>query len=57
VAAADREEHAGVLVDVYNITNWTNFENPINTVAGADRRLTGTFFVPTLLRGGSGFPR
>ena len=44
-------------VDVYNITNRTNFENPVNTTAGADRRLTATFLVPTLLRGGSGFPR
>jgi hypothetical protein len=44
-------------VDVYNITNRTNFENPVQTVAGADRRLTATFLVPTLLRGGSGFPR
>ena len=44
-------------VDVYNITNRTNFENPVNTAAGADRRLTATFLVPTVLRGGSGFPR
>ena len=40
------------IVDVYNITNRTNFENP-----SADRRLTESFLVPTALRGGSGFPR
>jgi hypothetical protein len=39
-------------VDVYNITNRTNFENP-----SADRRMLDTFLVPTVLRGGSGFPR
>jgi hypothetical protein len=39
-------------VDVYNITNRTNFANP-----GGDRRLTATFLVPTGLWGGSGFPR
>ena len=44
------------IVDVYNITNRTNFENPVNSAAGADRRLT-EFLVPTVLRGGSGFPR
>jgi hypothetical protein len=38
-------------VDVYNITNRTNFENP-----GGDRGQL-TFLVPTALRGGSGFPR
>ena len=55
MAAADREEHVEFFVDVYNITNRTNFENPVNAAAGADRRLTTTFLVPTL-RGGSGFP-
>jgi Carboxypeptidase regulatory-like domain/TonB dependent receptor len=45
-----------LLVDVYNITNRTNFENPVNAAAGADRRLIDTFLVPTVLRGG-GFPR
>jgi hypothetical protein len=44
-------------VDAYNITNRVNFENPTNTTAGADRRLSATFLVPTQLRGGSGFPR
>ena len=44
-------------VDVYNITNRTNFENPVNSTAGADRRLTATFLLPTVLRGASGFPR
>jgi hypothetical protein len=46
-----------LFVDVYNITNRTNFDNPVNTAAGADRRLTATFLVPTVLRGGSGFSR
>jgi hypothetical protein len=46
-----------LFVDVYNITNRTNFENPVNAAAGADRRLIATFLVPTALRGGSGFPR
>lgn len=46
-----------LFVDVYNLTNRTNFDNPVNTTAGADRRLIATFLVPTTLRGGSGFPR
>jgi hypothetical protein len=46
-----------LFVEVYNITNRANFENPTNTGAGADRRLSATFLVPTQLRGGSGFPR
>ena len=46
-----------LFVDVYNLTNRTNFDNPVNTTAGADRRLLATFLVPTTLRGGSGFPR
>ena len=44
-------------IDAYNITNRGNFENPTNTNAGADRRLTATFLVPTQLRGDGGFPR
>jgi hypothetical protein len=46
-----------LFVDVYNITNRTNFENPVNSDAGADRWRTATFLVPTMLRAGSGFPR
>jgi hypothetical protein len=46
-----------LFVDAYNISNRANFDNPTNTTAGADRRLTATFLVPTQLRGGSGFPR
>src|SRR6266542_3276595 len=46
-----------LFVDVYNITNRTNFDNPTNTNAGADQRLMATFLVPTRLRGGGGFPR
>jgi hypothetical protein len=38
-----------LFVDVYNVTNRTNFANPV-----ADRKLTATFLVPTAL---SGFPR
>ena len=45
------------IVDVYNITNRTNFENRVNAAAGADRRLKDSFLLPTALRGGSGFPR
>ena len=42
-------------VDIFNVTNRTNFDNP--TVAAADQRTPGTFLVLTNLRGGSGFPR
>jgi hypothetical protein len=42
-------------LDIYNITNRTNFDNP--TVAAADQRTPASFLVLTNLRGGSGFPR
>ena len=46
-------DHAAeVFLDIYNITNRANFENP-----AGDERLTSTFLVLTNLRGGGGFPR
>jgi hypothetical protein len=46
-------DHAAeVFLDVYNITNRANFDNP-----SGDERLTSTFLVLTNLRGGGGFPR
>ena len=42
-------------VDIFNLTNQTNFDNP--TVAASDQRTPATFLVMTNLRGGSGFPR
>ena len=49
-----------LFLDIYNITNRANFENPTNyTLSGqaaADRRLP-TFLQMTNLRGGGGFPR
>ena len=44
-----------VFLDIYNLTNRANFDNP--TVANSDRRLPATFLVLTNLRGGGGFPR
>ena len=44
-------------VDVFNITNRANWNNPANSGANADERLTATFLVLNSLRGGSGFPR
>jgi hypothetical protein len=49
-----------LFLDIYNITNRANFENPTTTgVPGGstDRRLPATFLVLTNLRGGGGFPR
>jgi hypothetical protein len=49
-----------LFLDVFNVTNRANFDNPTNTTSpstGADRRLTATFLQLTTLRGGSGFPR
>lgn len=39
-------------LDIFNITNETNWNNP-----SGDRRLTATFLQQTSLRGGGGFPR
>jgi hypothetical protein len=48
-----RGDHAAeVFLDIYNISNRANFENP-----AGDERLTSTFLVLTNLRGGGGFPR
>ena len=44
-----------VFLDIFNITNRANFDNP--TTANADRRITSSFLVLTNLRGGGGFPR
>jgi hypothetical protein len=44
-----------LFLDIYNITNRANFDNPVT--ANQDRRLPATFLVITNLRGGGGFPR
>jgi hypothetical protein len=41
-----------VFLDIFNITNRANFENP-----SGDERTNSTFLVLTNLRGGGGFPR
>jgi hypothetical protein len=49
-----------LFLDIYNITNRANFDNPMTTgVPGGstDRRLPATYLVLTNLRGGGGFPR
>jgi len=59
-----REQRAlELFLDIYNITNRANFENPSTSVSGTnlpgstDRRLSATYLVLTNLRGGGGFPR
>jgi hypothetical protein len=48
-----RGDHSAELfLDIYNITNRANLDNP-----AGDERLTSTFLVLTNLRGGGGFPR
>jgi hypothetical protein len=42
-------------LDIFNITNRANFENPLT--ANSDRRIADTFLVLTNLAGGGGFPR
>ena len=44
-----------IFLDIFNITNRANFDNPVN--ANTDQRNAATFLVLTNLRGGSGFPR
>jgi carboxypeptidase family protein len=44
-----------VFLDIYNITNRANFDNP--TAANSDQRIPTSFLVLTNLRGGGGFPR
>ena len=46
-----------IFLDIFNITNRVNWNNPTNSGANADERLTATFLVLNSLRGGSGFPR
>src|SRR5258705_3019226 len=49
-----------LFLDIYNITNRANFENPTmaNVPGGStDRRLPATYLVLTNLRGGGGVPR
>ena len=41
-----------MFLDIFNITNRANFDNP-----AGDERVTPTFLVLTNLRGGGGFPR
>jgi hypothetical protein len=41
-----------VFLDIFNLTNRANFDNP-----SGDERVTSTFLVLTNLRGGGGFPR
>jgi hypothetical protein len=44
-----------VFLDIYNITDRANFDNP--PVANSDRRLATAFLLTPNLRGGGGFPR
>ena len=44
-----------LFLDIFNITNRVNFENPIN--ANSDRRTPDNFLRLTNLAGGGGFPR
>ena len=41
-----------MFLDIFNITNRANFNNP-----SGDERVTSTFLVLNNLRGGGGFPR
>jgi Carboxypeptidase regulatory-like domain len=50
-----QERTLELFVDVFNLTNRTNWDNPL--VANSDERLPNTFLTLTNLRGGSGFPR
>lgn len=55
------QQALNVFLDIYNITNRANFDNPTNyTLSGqnaADRRLNTNFLQLLNLRGGGGFPR
>jgi Carboxypeptidase regulatory-like domain len=51
------EQAIEIFLDMFNITNRANWNNPTNTGSNADQRLTSTFLVLNSLRGGSGFPR
>ena len=47
-----RKQSVELFVDIFNLTNRANFDNP-----NGDERQTSTFLVLTNLRGGGGFPR
>jgi hypothetical protein len=47
-----REQAVEVFLDIFNLTNRANFDNP-----SGDERVPSTFLVLTNLRGGGGFPR
>lgn len=47
-----RGQAAEIFLDIFNITNRANFNNP-----SGDERTPSTFLVLTTLRGGGGFPR
>ena len=49
------EKAIEVFLDIYNITDRANFDNP--TATNSDRRTASNFLVLTNLRGGGGFPR
>jgi hypothetical protein len=46
------EQAVEIFLDIFNITNRVNFNNP-----SGDQRVSSTFLVLNSLRGGSGFPR
>ena len=48
----DAEQALELFLDIFNITNRANFDNP-----AGDERSPTTFLVLTNLRGGGGFPR
>jgi hypothetical protein len=52
-----RDQAIELFLDMFNITNRANWNNPTNSGANADQRLTATFLALNSLRGGSGFPR
>jgi len=47
-----REQSVEIFLDIFNITDRANFNNP-----AGDQRVTSTFLVLNSMRGGSGFPR
>jgi outer membrane receptor protein involved in Fe transport len=49
---AMRDHGIELFVDIFNVTNRANFDNP-----SGDERVPSTFLVLTNLRGGGGFPR
>ena len=54
-AAASASRTLELFLDIFNITNRANFDNPV--LANRDRRTPNNFLVLTNLRGGGGFPR